>query len=126
MAQTLQELPVLDPGALERLRALADSVARPGEDVLGHLAGLFIEDSSLRLQSLREAWAGGHADAAARAVHTIKGAAGNVGAVRVAAAAVVVEADLHAGAFSAESLRQLEHELTAAWAALRGEFHPPA
>ncbi len=48
MTQVPDELPILDPAALERLRALAVAVARPGEDVLGHLAGLFIDDSAQR------------------------------------------------------------------------------
>jgi HPt (histidine-containing phosphotransfer) domain-containing protein len=115
------DVPVLDPGALERLRALASAVARPGEDILGHLSRLFIEDSGQRLSTLKEAWARGAADDAARAAHTIKGAAANVGAVRVVAAAVVVEAACQ-GAFDEGVLGRLSAELDAAWAALRAEF----
>ena len=42
------ESPVLDPAAIERLRALAVAVARPGEDICGHLTPLFTEDSAAR------------------------------------------------------------------------------
>lgn len=112
---------ILDPATLERLRALAVAVARPGEDILGHLARLFIEDSGQRLTALRAAWAAGKADDAARAAHTIKGAAANVGAVRVVKAAVAVEAACR-GAVDEALVADLEGALHASWAALRAEF----
>lgn len=117
------EAPVLDPAAIERLRALAVAVARPGEDILGHLSTLFIEDSASRLTALREAWAAGHTKDAARAAHTIKGAAGNIGAARVVAAALAVERAVEAAAGVDDRLLQrLADELDTAYAALRGEF----
>ena len=84
--------PILDLAALAQLRALADDVARPGEDVLGRLLQIFVEDSAARLVTLQAAWTAGDAAAAARAAHNLKGAAANMGALRVVAAAVVVEA----------------------------------
>lgn len=113
--------PTLDPKALERLRALATSVARPGEDILGHITRLFIDDGAVRLAALREAWVEGRVKDAARAAHTIKGAAANVGALRVVAAAVAVEARCE-GSFDEDGFAALAAELAAAAKALQAEF----
>ncbi len=115
------ESPVLDPAAIERLRALAVAVARPGEDICGHLTTLFTEDSAARLVSLREAWAAGRTADAARAAHTIKGSAANVGAVRVVEAALAVEAAT-AGSVDDGLVQRLSDELERSWVALRSEF----
>ncbi len=82
----------MDPLALSRLRALSDAVARPGEDVLGRLLQIFIEDSRARLTVLQAAAAKGDVVEGARMAHNMKGAAANMGALRVVAAAVAVEA----------------------------------
>jgi HPt (histidine-containing phosphotransfer) domain-containing protein len=113
--------PTLDAKAIERLRALATSVARPGEDILGHITRLFVDDSAVRLAALREAWVDGRAKDAARAAHTIKGAAANVGALRVIAAAVAVEAGC-TGSFDEDAFAGLAAELAAAAQALQAEF----
>ena len=113
--------PVLDETALRRLRSLAESVARPGEDVLGDIAVLFIDDSQARVAALRTAWAAGHSVDARRHAHTLKGAAGHVGAVFVVKAAGAIEADC-ARPVDEAALDELAHHLETAWAALRAEF----
>ena len=37
--------PVLDSATVARLRQLAESVARPGEDLIGRLVDIFVTDS---------------------------------------------------------------------------------
>jgi HPt (histidine-containing phosphotransfer) domain-containing protein len=123
-------VPILDPVALERLRSLAGAVAKPGEDVLGHLVQIFVEDSDARLRVLEAAVAAGQLVDAARAVHNIKGAAANMGALRVVAAAVVVEASCKAAPVASARIPAevavLASELKAAAIALRRSFalHP--
>ncbi|MDP2344304.1 MAG: Hpt domain-containing protein [Deltaproteobacteria bacterium] len=122
----MDALPVLDPIALERLRSLADAVARPGEDVLGHLVQIFVEDSDARLQVLEKACTDGETAAGARAAHNIKGAAANMGALRVVAAAVVVERACRASPpallILGSAVETLGRELKDAVVALRRSF----
>jgi len=90
--------PVLDAVTVARLRTLAASVARPGEDLIARLVDIFITDSRTRLADCRAAW---HADdhvVAGRAAHTIKGSASNLGAHRVVEAARVIEEACKVGA----------------------------
>lgn len=84
------DVPVVDEIAVRRLRQLRDQVARPGEDVLAELLGLFERDAHVRVKALRAAVALAATDVAAsaearrQAAHALKGAAGNIGAARVA------------------------------------------
>lgn len=66
--------PVLDPGALERLR---DSI---GEEFLGELVGTFLDDAPVQLSTLRSAVERGDAEEARRAAHTLKGNGATFGA----------------------------------------------
>ena len=70
--------PPVDPDVLEMLASLQE----PGEpDLLAELIGLFLRDTSERLQALHDA----ALDAArvARVAHAVKGSAANIGAMRL-------------------------------------------
>lgn len=111
---------VLDVATVTRLRALAESVARPGEHLIARLVEIFTTDSRTRLVDCRAAW---HADdhiVAGRAAHTIKGSAGNLGAHRVVEAARVIEEACKAGApVNDDMLATLDSALVEAHDALR-------
>src|SRR4051812_18827090 len=99
------EAPVVDDVVVARLRLLRDQVARPGEDVLGELLGLFERDAKVRMDAIIAAVSAEHVatelarpldatramEARRQAAHALKGSAGNVGAARVAALAAHVE-----------------------------------
>jgi HPt (histidine-containing phosphotransfer) domain-containing protein len=70
----------LDRGVLAALRQLT----MPGEpDVLHQVLLTFVDDVPRRLAALTEAAAAGRRDDAARAAHSLKGSAGNIGARRL-------------------------------------------
>lgn len=89
------DVPVVDEIAVKRLLQLRDQVARPGEDVLGELLNLFERDAIVRIAALRSALgdvdAAASAEARRQAAHALKGAAGNIGAARVALTAARIE-----------------------------------
>lgn len=102
--------PTLDEAVLARLRALNEE----GEpDLVEEVLGLFLDDAPPRVEELVNAVAAGDAGQAARAAHALKGAAGNIGAGRVQAAAHRIEAAAKGG--------DLE-EAAAALTLLRAEF----
>lgn len=101
---------ILDPITLQRLADLARAVAQPREDVLGRLVHSFATDSAARLLLLEDAMREADDDKGVRAAHSIKGAAGNMGALRVVAAANVVEASCRAG-LSAATATQVRVEI---------------
>lgn len=116
------DVPVVDEIAVRRLRQLRDQVARPGEDVLGELLGLFERDAILRIAALRAALAiadvTASAEARRQAAHALKGAAGNIGAARVALTAAHVEAT----EVELAVVELLGSEVEAAIRALRSRF----
>jgi HPt (histidine-containing phosphotransfer) domain-containing protein len=114
--------PVIDDVVIARLFQLRDQVARPGEDVLGELLDLFVQDTRVRLATIRSALASGDAEARRLAAHALKGSAGNVGASRVARLAASVEK----GGATAAQVDDLENEATRAIEALRLRFAAPA
>lgn len=70
-------MPALDPHVLDTLRRLTP----PGEpDVLGQVLRLFLDEAPRRLERLRSAVAEGNAAEFQRVAHSLKGAAGNIGA----------------------------------------------
>jgi HPt (histidine-containing phosphotransfer) domain-containing protein len=107
----------LDDGAVTRLLALR-ALARPGEDVLGDLIALFRDDARARVDQLRRV-DGVSTQDLRRAAHTLKGAASNVGAKRVAELAAALERS-YVDEIPPEAgiLETLDHELTRAIAAL--------
>lgn len=75
----------LDGVALDRLRALARDVEQKGENIFVELIGLFRRDAYARVELLREALANEDGANIVAVAHALKGAAGNVGALRVEA-----------------------------------------
>ena len=115
------DVPVVDDVVVKRLLLLRDQVAKPGEDVLGELLGLFERDSKTRLTALRMSIADGRADDRKNAAHALKGSAGNVGAQRVAAIAAHVEKN---GGVAAD-IDHLEEQVGEAIVALRARLCEP-
>jgi CheY-like chemotaxis protein len=73
--------PVLDPTVLAQLEQLG---AGMGQDLLGELAGLFLEDAASHVAALRLARHDGDTDQIARSAHALSGASGNLGATELA------------------------------------------
>ncbi len=69
---------VIDPQAIENLRAL-----NPGDndEFLREIAGIFLEDTPLRIAELEQSSAAGDTAKFTRAAHSIKGSSSNLGAV---------------------------------------------
>jgi HPt (histidine-containing phosphotransfer) domain-containing protein len=77
-------MPALDPRSLDTLRQLTT----PGEpDVLAQVLRLFLDEAPRRLDRLHSALAQGNAGEFQRAAHSLKGAAGNIGATALRDAA---------------------------------------
>jgi HPt (histidine-containing phosphotransfer) domain-containing protein len=80
---------VLDARVLAGLR----EYQRPGEpDFLTHLISIFLDDLSLRLESIRNAQARGDLETLRSAAHALKGASGELGAKRLHALCAELEA----------------------------------
>lgn len=84
----MAELPVIDPQAIENLRALNPD---DNDEFLREIAGIFLEDTPLRLTELDESLAAGDIAKFTRAAHSIKGSSSNLGAMTLRAAAEVLE-----------------------------------
>ena len=78
----------IDPQAIENLRAL-----NPGDndEFLREIAGIFLEDTPLRIAELDQSLATGDGPKFTRAAHSIKGSSANLGANGVRAAAEKLE-----------------------------------
>ena len=112
--------PVLDSATVARLQHLAETVSRPGEDLIGRLVDIFVDDSRTRFVECGHACRAGDHVVAGRAAHTSKGAASNLGATRVVAAARIIEESCQvAGAVDDEALVVLDNALIEAGLALR-------
>src|SRR5262249_915544 len=116
-AADFSSVPVVDDVVVARLLALRDQVAKPGEDVLGELLTLFERDPATRIDALKAAIAAGDLEAKKNAAHALKGAAGNIGAQRVAAWAAHVE-KAPIGAEMAKDVERLSAEVQVASVAL--------
>ncbi len=81
-----EALPTLDPKALDMVRNVG------GDALVKRLIDTFLEAAPPRVDRLVRAAAGGDMDAVAMSAHSLKSMAGNVGAHRLQAAAVAVEA----------------------------------
>ncbi|MCW5549844.1 MAG: Hpt domain-containing protein, partial [Opitutaceae bacterium] len=84
----MSQLPVIDPQALDNLRAL-----NPGDndEFLRELIGIFLEDTPKRLTELDTSLTAGDAGTFTRAAHSIKGSAANLGAMQLRTAAEKLE-----------------------------------
>jgi HPt (histidine-containing phosphotransfer) domain-containing protein len=96
---------VLDASVLAGLR----EYQRPGEpDFLTHLIGIFLDDLSARLESIRNAQTRGDLEALRSAAHALKGASGELGANRLRALCADLEATARSGILAA--VEQLARE----------------
>ena len=84
----MSDAPVLDPQAIENLRAL-----NPGDDdeFLKEIAGIFLEDTPQRIGELDLAARTADTAKFTRAAHSIKGSSANIGATQLRAAAEKLE-----------------------------------
>jgi HPt (histidine-containing phosphotransfer) domain-containing protein len=84
----MSEPTVIDPQAIENLRAL-----NPGDndEFLREIAQIFLEDTPQRIKELDDGLAAGDAPKFTRAAHSIKGSSSNLGAVALRAAAEKLE-----------------------------------
>lgn len=84
----MSQPPAIDPEAIENLRALDTD----GDNAfLREIVGIFLQDTPQRLTELRTSLAAGDITRFARAAHSLKGSASNLGAVRLSAAAAKLE-----------------------------------
>lgn len=121
MRRDLEEIPNVDDAVVQRLRGLSARVAQPGEDVIGELIALFERDGRARLAAIRAAVTAHDPEARRRHAHALKGAAGNLGATRVAAGAQRVE--LHGATI--DDVDMLDAVLGETVAALKERFARP-
>jgi HPt (histidine-containing phosphotransfer) domain-containing protein len=79
---------VIDPQSIENLRSL-----NPGDndEFLREIAGIFLEDTPLRIAELEESLQTADVTKFARAAHSIKGSSSNLGAMALRAAAEKLE-----------------------------------
>jgi two-component system sensor histidine kinase/response regulator len=75
------EVPALDAEVIERLERLGRAT---GEDLLGQVATLFLEDADTRVITLRDALAREDGPALIQSAHTMCGASANLGAAELA------------------------------------------
>jgi HPt (histidine-containing phosphotransfer) domain-containing protein len=82
---------ILDPIAIENLRSLGDE---EGDDSFLHeVIEIFIEDTPVRLQELRDSFQAADQTTFIRAAHSIKGSSSNVGAKPLCKLAQELETD---------------------------------
>jgi len=84
----MPESSVLDPQAIENLRAL-----NPGDndEFLREIAQIFLEDTPKRITELDQSALTGDVEKFTRAAHSIKGSSANIGATSLRAAAEKLE-----------------------------------
>lgn len=80
--------PVIDPQAIENLRALNPD---DGDEFLREIIGIYLEDTPLRIAELEQSLAAGETPKFTRAAHSVKGSSANVGANAVRAIAEQLE-----------------------------------
>lgn len=84
----MADIPVIDPEALENLRALNPD---DNDEFLREIAGIFLEDTPQRIAELDQSLAAGDVAKFTRAAHSIKGSSSNLGAMTLRAAAEKLE-----------------------------------
>lgn len=85
---------VLDPQAIENLRALSPDT---DNSFLRELIEIYLQDTPERISEIESAIEQGNAGGAMRAAHTIKGSSGNFGARQLVARALEIETLAKAG-----------------------------
>jgi len=113
----MSETSVIDPQAIENLRAL-----NPGDndEFLREIAGIFLEDTPLRMNELDQSLAAGDIATFTRAAHSIKGSSANLGALALRAVAEKLENEARTHGISGLSalVQQLKDEFIRAENAL--------
>ena len=84
----MTEIIVIDPQSIENLRALNPD---DNDAFLREIAGIFLEDTPLRITELEESLQAGDVTRFTRAAHSIKGSSSNLGAMALRAAAEKLE-----------------------------------
>src|SRR3954470_5185246 len=84
----MAEPSVIDPEAIENLRALNPN---DNDEFLREIAGIFLEDTPLRIAELDQSLAAGDRLKFTRAAHSIKGSSANLGAMILRAVAEKLE-----------------------------------
>ena len=84
----MAEIIIIDPQSIENLRALNPD---DNDEFLREIAGIFFEDTPLRITELEESLQAGDAVKFTRAAHSIKGSSSNLGAMALRAAAEKLE-----------------------------------
>jgi len=84
----MPEFPVIDPQAIENLRSLNPD---DNDEFLREIAGIFLEDTPLRIAELDQSFAAGDLGKFTRAAHSIKGSSANLGAMALRAVAEQLE-----------------------------------
>ena len=74
---TLPPVPLIDPEAIENLRALSPD---DGDAFLKEILAIFLEDTPARIAELHQHRTSGNTAGFMRAAHSIKGSSSNVGA----------------------------------------------
>ncbi len=114
---------VIDPQAIENLRAL-----NPGDhdEFLREIAGIFLEDTPLRIAELAQSLGAGDAAKFTRAAHSIKGSSANLGAMTLRAVAERLEHQSRKDGLGgvAPLVDEIKSEFARAEAALRKIIQP--
>jgi len=94
----MPDLPVIDLQAIENLRSL-----NPGDndEFLREIAGIFLEDTPLRIAELEQSLAVGDLAKFTRAAHSIKGSSANLGTLALRAVAEKIEHQARTGGIAA-------------------------
>lgn len=81
----------LDTETLSQIRAIG------GEELLGKLARLYLENTPMRLEELRRGMAAGDWERTARAIHSVRSSSVTLGAIELAETAATMEKMAEAG-----------------------------
>ena len=84
----MTEFLVIDPQAIENLRSLNPD---DNDEFLREIAGIFLEDTPLRIAELEQSLAAADLPKFTRAAHSIKGSSANLGAMALRAVAERLE-----------------------------------
>jgi len=86
----MAELPLIDPEAIENLRALN---LGDNDEFLREIIGIFLEDTPQRMAELDQSLAANDVPTFTRAAHSIKGSSSNLGTLRLREIAEKLEHD---------------------------------
>ncbi len=88
---------IVDKDYLDSLRKVGQAA---GQDLLGELIGLFLEDATEHLAAIHEGLGRGDTKMLEEAAHSLKGTAGTIGATRLRSLCAAIEDQARDGSFS--------------------------